>query len=68
MRDTVLVSIDYNDKTNTGVLCVGRQFPNKSVDMVNAIGVPEAGRKGYTAWKTEKETVISPAAYGTYIL
>lgn len=28
----------------------------------------KAGRKGYTGWKTEKETVISPAAYGDYIL
>lgn len=28
----------------------------------------KTGRKGYVAWKTEKETVISPAAYGDYIL
>ena len=28
----------------------------------------KAGRKGYVGWKTEKETVISPAAYGDYIL
>lgn len=28
----------------------------------------KAGRKGYAAWKTEKGTVISPAAYGDYIL
>lgn len=42
MRDTVLVSIDYNDKNNKGVLCVGRQLPNKSVDIVNAIDGPEA--------------------------
>ena len=42
MRDTVLVSIDYNDKPNKGVLCVGRQLPNKGVDIVNAIDGPEA--------------------------
>lgn len=42
MRDTVLVSIDYDDKTNKCVLCVGRQLPNKSVDIVNAIDGPEA--------------------------
>ena len=42
MRDTVLVSIDYNDKTNNGVLCVGRQLPNKGVTIVNAIDSPEA--------------------------
>lgn len=43
MRDTVLVGIDYDDdKTNTGVLIVGRQRPNKSVDIVNAIEGPEA--------------------------
>lgn len=35
-------SIDYDDKTNKGVLCVGRQLPNKSVDIVNAIDGPEA--------------------------
>lgn len=28
----------------------------------------KAGRKGYVGWKTEKETAISPAAYGDYIL
>lgn len=28
----------------------------------------KAGRKGYANWKTEKETVISPVAYGDYIL
>ena len=28
----------------------------------------KAGRKGYVSWKTEKETAISPAAYGDYIL
>ena len=28
----------------------------------------KAGRKGYLPWKKEKETVISPAAYGDYIL
>lgn len=37
MRDTVLVSIDYNDKSKKGVLCVGRQLPNKSVDIINMI-------------------------------
>jgi len=40
MRDTVLVGIDYDDKTNTGVLIIGRQRPNKSVDIV--IDGPEA--------------------------
>ena len=28
----------------------------------------KAGRKGYGMWKREKETSISPAAYGYYIL
>ena len=41
MRDTVLVGIDYDDKTNKGVLIIGRQRPNKSVDIVNAIDGPE---------------------------
>ena len=42
MRDTVIVSIDYNDKTNTGVLVVGKQLPNKSPEIINAIDGPEA--------------------------
>lgn len=42
MRDTVLVSIDWDDKTNTGVLCVGRQRPNKSVEIINAISGEDA--------------------------
>ena len=41
MRDTVLVGIDYDDKTNTGVLIGGIQRPNKCVDFVNAIAGPE---------------------------
>ncbi len=28
----------------------------------------KTGRKGYGNWKREKETAISPAAYGDYIL
>ena len=28
----------------------------------------KAGRKGYGFWKREKETAISPAAYGDYVL
>lgn len=28
----------------------------------------KAGRKRYANWKTEKDTAISPAAYGDYIL
>lgn len=28
----------------------------------------KSGRKGYVGWQAEKETVISPYAYGDYIL
>ena len=28
----------------------------------------KAGRRGYFLWKDIKETVISPAAYGDYVL
>ena len=28
----------------------------------------KAGRKGYIAWKTEKDTAIRPCDYGDYIL
>ena len=37
MRDTVLVGIDYDDKTNTGVLIIGRQRPNKSAPHVRIV-------------------------------
>ena len=36
MTDTVIISIDWNDETNTGVLVVGRKRVNKSVDIINA--------------------------------
>lgn len=42
MRDAVLVSIDYDDKTNDGVLLVGRPLPNRTIDIVNAIAGSEA--------------------------
>lgn len=42
MRDTVLVSVDWNEKTNTGVLVVGKQLPNKSPEIINAIDGSEA--------------------------
>lgn len=28
----------------------------------------KAGRRGYSLWKREKVNIISPAAYGDYIL
>ena len=28
----------------------------------------KAGRRGYCGWKSEKETVISPSYYGSYVL
>ena len=28
----------------------------------------KSGRRGYSGWKREKETAISPAAYGDYLL
>lgn len=28
----------------------------------------KSGRKGYVGWQAEKETVINPAEYGSYIL
>ncbi len=63
MRDTVLVSIDYDDKTNTGVLCVGRQLPNKSVDIVNAIAGSEAKElfKKLITKKADTDAHIYPA-------
>lgn len=42
MTDTVIISIDWNDETNTGVLVVGRKRVNKSVDIINAFSGDEA--------------------------
>lgn len=42
MTDTVIISIDWNDETNIGVLVVGRKRVNKSVDIINAFSGDEA--------------------------
>ncbi len=42
MTDTVIISIDWNDEENTGVLVVGRKRVNKSVDIINAFSGDEA--------------------------
>lgn len=42
MTDTVIISIDWNDETNTGVLVVGRKRVNNSVDIINAFSGDEA--------------------------
>ncbi len=42
MRDSVVVSIDYDDKTNKGVLLVGRPLPNRSIGIINAVADLEA--------------------------
>lgn len=42
MTDTVIISIDWNDETNTGVLVVGIKRVNKSVDIINAFSGDEA--------------------------
>lgn len=42
MRDAVVVSIDYDDKTNKGVLLVGRPLPNRTIGIINAVADLEA--------------------------
>ena len=41
LSDTLLVSISFSDK-DTGVLVVGRQRKNQSIDIVNAFQGDEA--------------------------
>jgi hypothetical protein len=54
MTDTVIISIDWNDETNTGVLVVGRKRVNKSVDIINAFSGDEA-KKLYQRLITKKD-------------
>ncbi|PNH21041.1 hypothetical protein B6K86_02565 [Lachnospiraceae bacterium] len=42
MVDSILVSVDFSNKNNTGVLIVGRKRMNQSVEIINAFQGEEA--------------------------
>ena len=42
MIDTILVSVDFTNGKDTGVLVVGRKRPNQSVEIINAFQGKEA--------------------------
>lgn len=41
-QDTLLVSVDFTNGKDVGVLIVGRKLPNQSVNIVNAFQGKEA--------------------------
>lgn len=42
VADTLLVSVDFTNGVDTGVLIVGRKYPNDAVQIVNAFQGEEA--------------------------
>lgn len=42
ISDTILVSVDFTNGVDTGVLVVGRKRPNQSVEIINAFQGKEA--------------------------
>lgn len=42
VSDTILVSVDFTNGKDTGVLVVGRKRPNQSVEIINAFRGKEA--------------------------
>ena len=42
MVDSILVSVDFSNKGDTGVLIVGRKRMNQSVEIINAFQGDEA--------------------------
>ena len=53
MVDSILVSVDFSNKNDTGVLIVGRKRMNQSVEIVNAFQGDEA-RELYEKLITKK--------------
>ena len=54
MVDSILVSVDFSNKNDTGVLLVGRKRMNQSVEIINAFQGDEA-RELYEKLVTKKE-------------
>ena len=54
MVDSILVSVDFSNKNDTGVMVVGRKRMNQSVEIINAFQGDEA-RELYEKLVTKKE-------------
>ena len=54
MVDSILVSVDFSNKNNTGVLIIGRKRINQSVEIINAFQGDEA-RELYKKLVTKKK-------------
>lgn len=54
MVDSILVSVDFSNKNDTGVMVVGRKRMNQSVDVINAFEGDEA-RELYKKLVTKKK-------------
>lgn len=52
--DSVVVSVDFSNKNNTGVMLVGRKRMNQSMEIINAFQGDEA-REIYEKLITKKE-------------
>ena len=55
MVDSILVSVDFSNKDDTGVLIVGRKRMNQSVEIINAFQGEEA-RELYNRLVTKNVT------------
>ena len=58
MVDSILVSVDFSNKNDTGVMVVGRKRMNQSVEIINAFQGDEA-RELYERLITTKKKVKS---------
>ena len=54
MVDSILVSVDFSNNNDTGVLIVGRKRMNQSVEIINALQGDEA-RELYEKLVTKKK-------------
>lgn len=54
MVDSILVSVDFSNKNDTGVMVVGRKRMNQSVEIINAFQGDEA-RELYEKLVTKKK-------------
>lgn len=54
MIDSVVVSVDFSNKNDTGVMVVGRKRMNQSMEIINAFQGDEA-RELYERLITKKE-------------
>lgn len=55
MVDSILVSVDFSNKNDTGVMVVGRKRMNQSVEIINAFQGDEARELYERLITTKKE-------------